>query len=82
MRDHAMPAAGTDILRGAWTLNLDRDCLGHRKQDFRVEGRNQRPQLGVASCEDSLDQLGVAIGHSHVALVQGDGDETAIAFLP
>jgi hypothetical protein len=77
-----MPALGTDSPLGDGTLNLDRDCLGHRKDDFRVACRNQRLQLGVASCEDPLNQLGVSIRHPHVALVQGDGDETAIAFLP
>ena len=77
-----MPAAGTDGPLGGGTLNLDRDCLGHWKDDFRVARGNQRLQLGVASCEDSLDQVGVSIGHSHVPLVQGDGDETAIALLP
>jgi hypothetical protein len=73
---------GTDSPLDDGILNLDRDCLGYRKDGFRVARRNQRPQLGVASCENPLDQLGVPIGHSHVALVQGDGDETAIAFLP
>lgn len=77
-----MPTPSACVALGEGAPNLDRDCLGHRKQDFRVARRNQWSQLGIAPCENALDQLRIPIGYPDVTFVESDGNEDPIGLLP